>query len=118
MPDEVINRVHDIAIRQKSPEGLTFPRQNITKFVNIDGNDNDAQEVDNIDVPVEEENLGAEDVPWDVALEDNDKYHEPVVDHDTEAARVGIVNNSNSVPGEIAGVDEEDVNDEYTNDEE
>ena len=37
--DEVIDRVHDIAIRQKFPEGLIFLRQDGTEFVDVEAND-------------------------------------------------------------------------------
>ena len=110
MPNKVINRVHDIAIRQKSPEGLILLRQDKTKFVKVDGSDNTEQEVDNTNMPAGEDDEGADDAPEEanigvdnapeVAVQENyNEYHEPTMNHDAEAIGVGFADNGNYTVG-------------------
>ena len=106
-----------------APGGLIFLRQDNTKFVNIDGNDNNEQQADDMNIPVDEENPGVDDAPEEdnVGVEDElvilddlpDLIPRPAANHDAETTGVGFANDNNN---KIAGVDDENINDENIND--
>ena len=93
MPDEVINRVHDIATRQKCPEGIIFLRRDGTEFIDIPGE----AAPTNDDDPDDEPTRDAE-IPGVGTIDEN--VENPEVDFADE--ELNVDNNHDG----IAGVDE------------
>ena len=95
MPDEVIERVHEIATRQKCPEGIEFLRQDGTEFMDIDGNTENNDDDTQLP-PVEPDGANNDNV--NNAEVDHPAGNEPAVtDDDTNAP----------IADEIAGVGDE-----------